>query len=54
MNARNKLNVAYFNGSVIVAGLIGMVIQSWPIFVAALAVLVIGNLIAGDIRTGRR
>jgi hypothetical protein len=50
MNARNKLNVAYFNGSVFVAGLLGLVIQSWPIFIASLITLVVGNLCSGGIR----
>jgi hypothetical protein len=50
MNARNKLNVAYFNGCLVVAAVIGLLFQSWPVFVGALVVLVIGNLISGGIR----
>jgi hypothetical protein len=50
MNARSKLNCAYFNGSVIIAGIIGLLIQSWPIFIVALIVLVVGNVLSGEIR----
>jgi len=50
MGARNKLNAAYVNGAVIVAGLIGLLIQSWRIFVIALIVLLIGGLLSGGIR----
>lgn len=50
MGARNKLNVAYFNGAVIVAAFLGLAVQSWPVFFGALIVLLIGNLIGGGIR----
>jgi hypothetical protein len=36
MGARQKLNMAYFTGSLIVAALIGMVVQSWSFFLVAL------------------
>jgi len=54
MNARNKLNVAYFNGSMIVASVVAMMAQSWPVFVLALVVLVMGNVCTGSIRPRRR
>jgi len=54
MSARNKLNVAYFNGSLLIAGVLGLVLQSWPIFFLALIALVIGNLYTGGIRPRRR
>jgi hypothetical protein len=54
MNARNKLNYAYVEGSLAVAALLGLVIQSWAIFFAALAALLIGNVVNGDIRPNRR
>ncbi len=38
MGARQKLNVAYFNGCLIVAGLVGLVAQSWTLFWLALVV----------------
>jgi len=50
MNARNKLNVAYFNGCMLIAGVIGLALQSVPIFAVALGVLLLGNLFAGTIR----
>lgn len=50
MNSRNKLNIAYFNGSVALAGLVGLLVDSWSIFAVALVVLVIGNVFTGDIR----
>src|SRR5579871_5626461 len=54
MNARNKLNVAYFNGSVVIASLIGLELGSWLVFFLALVVLVIANLYDGGIRPNRR
>jgi|HubBroStandDraft_4_1064222.scaffolds.fasta_scaffold277835_4 hypothetical protein len=50
MTARNKLNDAYFNGCLLVAGLLGLVLRSLTIFVMALIALVIGNLCSGGIR----
>ncbi len=38
MGARQKLNVAYFNGCLIVAGLVGLVAQSGTMFWLALVV----------------
>ena len=54
MNAREKLNYAYAEGAFVVAGLIGLVFESWPIFVAALIALLIGNVVDGGIRPTRR
>ncbi len=53
MGARQKLNQAFFLGSVIVAGLLGLLTASWVVFVVAVAVLVGSNLYLGEIR-GRR
>ena len=50
MNARRKLNGAYFTGSLLLAALAGGLSQSWVVFALALAVLVVLNLNAGDIR----
>jgi hypothetical protein len=50
VNARNKLNVAYVNGSLLMAGVVGLVAQSWLIFGAALIGLLIVNLCTGGIR----
>jgi hypothetical protein len=54
MNARNKLNVAYVNGSLFFAGIIGLLTQSWVIFGVALVALLIVNLCSGDIRPKRK
>lgn len=53
MNARNKLNVAYLNGAVIVAGILGLLTQSWAIFGVVLIGLLIGNVLSGAIRSKR-
>ena len=50
MGAREKLNKAYFQGSLIVAALIGLVIQSGPVFLLTLALLLASNLIFNEIR----
>jgi hypothetical protein len=49
-NARTKLNVAYFNGSLLVASLFGLVAGSWAVFMAALAVLIACGVYGGEIR----
>jgi hypothetical protein len=56
MPAREKLNAAYFHGSLAVAAAVGWACSSWLVFAAALAALLAGNLLAGDIRPpkGRR
>jgi hypothetical protein len=50
MGARQKLNQSYFNGSLVIAALVGLVAQSWPLFFLALAVLLASNLCCGEIR----
>ena len=54
MDARRKLNRAYFNGSLIIAGLIGIVTTSGTAFVCAAGVLLALNLMSGEIRPVRR
>lgn len=54
MNARHKLNCAYFIGSVLCAGATGLVLQSWSVFFLALLLLVGSNLYLGEIRPGGR
>jgi hypothetical protein len=54
MNARRKLNLAFLNGSLIIAAVLGLLFESWTIFALALAALVVGNLVAGEIRPGKR
>jgi len=53
-NAREKLNKAYFAGSLLFAGLVGILAESWLIFLFALIVFVGLNLHSGEIRPGRR
>lgn len=53
MPARHKLNAAYFQGSVVVAGIAGCACSSWTVFATALTLLLIGNVMAGDIRPNR-
>ncbi len=50
MNARNKLNVAYANGCLAIAALVGMMAESGAVFLLALAALVVGGIASGDIR----
>jgi hypothetical protein len=54
MGARQKLNAAYFQGSVVVAAVAGLVTESWPVFFVALAALVGTNLCAGNIRPNNK
>lgn len=54
MDARQKLNSAFFNGSLLLAGAVGMLTQSWLVFGVALTVLLAANLYAGDIRPTKR
>ena len=54
MPARQRLNAAYFQGSLLVASLIGWVCSSWAAFVAAFVVLLAGNLLAREIRPSKR
>ena len=54
MSARTKLNGAYFIGCVVLAAIVGGLTQSWAVFFIALVVLILGSLMAGDIRPGRR
>ncbi len=52
--ARQKLNVAYFNGCLILAALVGASAESGLVFVLALIALVMGGYASGDIRPRRR
>lgn len=54
MNAREKLNVAQVNGSLVVAAVIGVVSQSWSVFLATVLLLVGVKLASGHIRPGPR
>jgi hypothetical protein len=50
MGARQKLNTAYGLGSLFVASLVGLVTQSWVVFVIALLVAIGCNFYLGEIR----
>ena len=50
MSAKRKLNVAFFNGALIVAALFGLAAQSLGAFAVVLAVLVIASFYTGDMR----
>jgi hypothetical protein len=52
MSARKKLNAAYLNGALLLAGAAGILSGSWSVFAVAFAGVVIGNIIAGSIRFG--
>ena len=54
MGARQKLNHAFFTGSVLLAGAAGALAQSWAVFFVALGVLLLSNLYLREIRPGRR
>ena len=54
MNARNKVNVAYANGCLAIAALVGMMAGSWAVFLMAFVALVVGSYASGEIRTRRK
>jgi hypothetical protein len=53
MSARKKLNTAFINGSLLIAGLAGLATGSWVVFGTAFAVSVALSCYAGNIRPGR-
>jgi hypothetical protein len=54
VGARQQLNRAFVNGSLLLAAVVGALTGSWLIFGLSLAALVVGNLYAGAIRPSRR
>jgi hypothetical protein len=50
LSAKHKLNAAYFQGAVVLAGAAGLATQSWTVFFIVLALLVATALSSGDIR----
>jgi hypothetical protein len=50
MSAKRKLNSAHFLGCLFVAGLIGLITQSFVVFLIMLASLLAAAYHAGDIR----
>ena len=54
MGARQKLNVAFINGALLIGAVAGFVFKSWAVFVVTAVVLVIGVIHCGDVRPGPR
>ena len=54
MDARRKLNVAFVNGSFLLAAIAGWAFQSWAAFFVGLAVALALNIGTGSIRFSRR
>ncbi len=54
MGARQKLNAAYFCGTLVIATMVGSIAQSFVAFGVAFAILLGVGLYAGDIRTAGR
>ena len=50
MSARHKLNQAVIQGCLIVAALVGLLFQSWLVFLLTAAVLVGLSISSGEIR----
>lgn len=50
MSAKHKLNQAYFNGSLIAAGVFGLITQSWVVFSLVLVGTLGMNVAARNIR----
>ena len=48
--ARTKLNIAYLNGCLLLAGFFGLGTQSWAVFLALAAFFVACALAMGEIR----
>ena len=51
MNARLKLNSAFFQGAVLMAALVGWVTGSWIVFIVAAGLILFTAHQSGDIRT---
>lgn len=54
MSARHKLNAAVLNGALCVALTAGLVTESVAVFLAVLAVLLVGALHSGELRPESR
>ena len=49
-NAKDKLNAASIRGTVLVAGVIALLLESWSVFWLLVAILLLTSAMAGDIR----
>ena len=52
MGAKAKLNLAYLNGAVLFASMIGLGLQSWSAFIVTAGLLIALQTVAGGIRPG--
>lgn len=50
MGAKHKLNALYFQGAAVLAGVAGLLTQSWEVFFVVLALLLVAAVASGDIR----
>jgi hypothetical protein len=50
MSAKHKLNAAYFQGALLVAGMLGIWTESFAIFAIVLVGLLVASAIRGKIR----
>ena len=48
--AKHKLNGSYVCGAFIFSGLLGMLAQSWLVFLSAASILIANNIYEGSIR----
>jgi hypothetical protein len=53
MGARTKLNAAYLNGTLLIAGVVGALTGSWTVLGVALAGLLVWHVVAGTLRGPR-
>ena len=54
LSARNKLNSVYATASLFIAGIVGLLLNSWIAFVVAAAVLIACCFHDGSIRPNKR
>jgi hypothetical protein len=54
LSARTKLNIAFIQGALLVAALVGWSFNSWTAFFLIAAVLIVLAIYAGNIRPGSR
>jgi hypothetical protein len=50
LGAKRKLNSLYFQVAVVMAGVAGLLTQSWTVFFVVLALLTAASVVSGDIR----
>lgn len=54
MGARQKLNRAYVNGALLCGAIVGLVSESWLLFILVVIGCLLGNYYDGQIRPGGR